>query len=126
MQRLDRTYITIGLCWVVAGMIYGTWLGASNHLNFANSHAHMNLLGFVTSVVFGMLHWAYPGLGKSRLAQLQFIIYELGVVVLVIGKIMIDATAQENVFLIAGSLITIIGTAMMLYMFSTAPSEKAA
>jgi len=47
MQRLDRNYILIGLCWVIFGMIYGAWLGASHHNNFANSHAHINLLGFL-------------------------------------------------------------------------------
>jgi peptidoglycan/LPS O-acetylase OafA/YrhL len=118
MQRLDRNYILIGLAWVVIGMIYGAWLGASNHLNYANSHAHINLLGFVTSVLFGLLHWAYPALGKSRLAVWQFTIYEIGVVVLIIGKVMIDGSQQENIFLQSGSLITIIGAALMLLMFA--------
>jgi peptidoglycan/LPS O-acetylase OafA/YrhL len=117
MQRLDRNYILIGLAWVVVGMVFGAWLGASNHLNYANSHAHINLLGFVTSVLFGLLHWAYPALGKSRAAFWQFVIYEVGVVVLVIGKVLVDG-GTENVLLPIGSVITIIGGALMLLMFA--------
>lgn len=117
MQRLDRNFILLGLAWVIVGMIFGSWLGATNHMNFANSHAHLNLLGFVTSVLFGLLHWAYPGLASSRLAKWQFFIYEIGVVLLIIGKVYVDA-GVETPFLIVGSLVTIIGTAMMLVIFA--------
>ena len=119
MQRISKNYIMIGLVWLLVGMIFGTWLGASNHNNFANSHAHINLLGFVVSSLFGIFYWAYPNMANSKLAQWQFIIYEVGVAVLVIGKVMVDNDGQSNVFLVAGSLITMIGTASMLYLFAT-------
>jgi peptidoglycan/LPS O-acetylase OafA/YrhL len=117
MQRLDRNYILLGLAWLVAGMIFGIWLGASNNLNYGNSHAHLNLLGFVTSVLFGLLHWAYPALGKSRLAMWQFGIYEIGVLLLVIGKVLIDG-GTNTLFLVFGSLFAVVGAALMLAMFA--------
>jgi peptidoglycan/LPS O-acetylase OafA/YrhL len=123
MQRLDRSYILVGLAWVVVGMIFGTWLGASNHLNYANSHAHIGLLGFVTSVLFGLLHWAYPALGTSRIAVWQFAIYEVGVLLLVIGKVLFDG-GTETLFLQIGSIVTIIGAAMMLWMFAKHGTTK--
>jgi hypothetical protein len=124
MQRLDRAYISIGLVWVVIGMIYGAWLGASHHNMFANSHAHMNLLGFVTSVLFGILHWAYPAMRASRAAVWQFVLYEIGVVVLIIGKVLVDRDGTETLFLQIGSTAVIIATAMMLWLF-VARSDKA-
>jgi peptidoglycan/LPS O-acetylase OafA/YrhL len=118
MQRIDRNFILVGLVWVIIGMIYGAWLGASGQNNFANSHAHINLLGFVTSVLFGILYWAYPSLAKSRLAIWQFAIYEVGVLLLIIGKILVDKDGTETPFLQVGSIVTILGTAMMLYLFA--------
>jgi peptidoglycan/LPS O-acetylase OafA/YrhL len=117
MQRLDRNFIALGLAWVIVGMIFGAWLGASNHMNYGNSHAHINLLGFVTSVLFGLLHHAYPALRMSRIALAQFAVYEVGVLLLVIGKVLVDG-GQQTLFLEVGSLITIIGAAMMLLMFT--------
>jgi hypothetical protein len=125
MQRLDRTYILVGLCWVIVGMVFGAWLGASDHLNYANSHAHANLLGFVTSVLFGLLHWAYPDLGKSRLATGQFITYEIGVLALVIGKVLVDG-GKQTLLLEIGSLVTIAGAATMLLMFYRHGMKQAA
>lgn len=118
LGNLTRNYILLGLVWLVAGMIFGAWLGATNHMNYANSHAHMNLLGFVVSVLFGLIHWATPNLSKSRLANPQFLIYEIGAVTLVFGKIMVDANGAENPALIVGSVITIIGAALMLVIFA--------
>lgn len=117
MQRLDRNYIMLGLAWVIVGMIFGTWLGASNHMNFANSHAHMNLLGFVASTLFGLLHFAYPALRLSRLAVAQFATYEIGILILIVGKVLVDG-GHETVILPIGALITILGAAMMLVMFA--------
>lgn len=117
MQRLDRNYILLGLAWVVAGMVFGTWLGASNHMNYGNSHAHMNLLGFVASVLFGLMHHAYPTLRNSRLAVAQFAVYEVGVLLLIIGKVLVDG-GQETLFLQVGALVTILGALMMLILFA--------
>lgn len=124
MKRIDRIYILVGLSWVIVGMIYGAWLGATRQPNFANSHAHINLLGFVTSVLFGILYWAYPSLAKSRLAIWQFALYEVGVVMLVIGKILVDKDGTETPFLQIGSVVTILGTALMLYLFARDKSAR--
>ncbi len=116
-MRLDRSYIIAGLAWAIAGMIFGAWLGATNHMNYANSHAHMNLLGFVASVLFGLLHWAYPALAKSRLALAQFAIYEIGIALLITGEVLVDG-GTVTPFLQIGSLVTILGAVLMFLMFA--------
>jgi hypothetical protein len=117
MQNLSRNYILLGLVWLICGMVFGAWLGASGHPNYANSHAHMNLLGFVASVLFGLLYWAYPSLATSRLAVPQFITYQLGTLLLVIGKILVDG-GTDTLFLQIGAIISIIGAALMLMIFA--------
>lgn len=124
MQRIDRNYILVGLLWVIVGMIFGAWLGGAHMNNFANSHAHINLLGFVTSVLFGILYWAFPAMARSRLAIWQFAFYEVGVLLLVIGKVLVDRDGTESLFLPIGSIVTILGTAMMLYLFATDKSTR--
>ena len=126
MQKLDRAYILVGLCWVIVGMVYGVWLGATHQNNFANSHAHINLLGFVTSVLFGMLFWAFPGMARSRVAQWQFLIYEIGTVLLIIGKILVDRDGTETLLLQIGSTLVILGTLLMLWLFAAKAESKVA
>ena len=116
MQRLDYSYVLISLVWLVCGMIFGIWLGITEQFNFANSHAHTNLVGFTISALFGLMHHAFPGLAASRIAKLQFYVYQVGALMLVTGKMMADAGGDLTLVKI-GSLVTVTGTAMMLWMF---------
>ena len=64
---MDRVYILAGFLWLVTGVIFGIYLGITDQLQFANSHAHANLLGFVISTLFGLLFRNWPVLQSSRL-----------------------------------------------------------
>ena len=115
---LDKSYTLVAILWLIGGVLFGTWLGATEHFQFANSHAHMNLVGFVTSAIFGLILHAWPAMKEQALANVQFLTYQLGAVLLVIGKIIFD-NDPTNVTLVAiGAFITIIGVllfgAMML------------
>ena len=69
-MRIDRLYVLIGFLWLIAGMIFGIYLGIKNQLQSSNSHAHANLLGFVISVLFGLIYRNWPVLKQSRLVVL--------------------------------------------------------
>ena len=117
MRRIGDCYILAGLVWLVLGMAFGIWMGITNNLDFANSHAHFNLVGFVTSMLFGLVYRQYAGLGRSRIAALQFWVYEIGAVLLVAGKMMVDAGRGDTLVKI-GSLVVILGALLMLWIFA--------
>lgn len=117
VTNIGRTYIVLGLIWLVVGTIFGTWLGASNHLQYANAHAHTNLLGFVSSVLFGFMYLTYPTMQKSRLALPQLLLFEVGTVLLVIGKYYVGDGVDIPPLLIGGSLLIIVGVILMLVLF---------
>ena len=123
MTNLGRNYVLIGLVWLICGMAFGIWMGINGQMNFANSHAHANLVGFVASVLFGLLHVNFPSIGKSRIAGWQFIVYEVGALLLVLGKAQVDAGGADMLVRV-GALVTIIGAAMMLYMFYNKTREN--
>lgn len=117
MRRVSDTYILVGFIWILVGMVFGIWMGITNHLNFANSHAHLNLVGFATSVLFGLIYRAYPALERSRMAWAQFALFEVGAILLVIGKAVVDAGGSDLLVAI-GSLVVLVGTLAMVYLFA--------
>jgi heme/copper-type cytochrome/quinol oxidase subunit 1 len=117
MANIGRTYILLGLIWLVVGVIFGTWLGASNHLQYANAHAHINLLGFVTSSLFGFMYLTYPSMQKSKLAFPQLVLFQVGSLLLVTGKFFIGDAIDIPPLLIGGSLLVIAGVILMLVLF---------
>jgi hypothetical protein len=115
--KIDRLYIIAGFVWLIFGMVFGIYLGATDQLQFSNTHAHANLLGFVVSVLFGLIYRNWPALLKNRLAIAQFALYQIGAVVLVAGKYDID-NGGSGVLAPPGSLTVVFGTLLMFWMFA--------
>ncbi len=125
MKKIDEYYIGAGFAFLLFGMVFGMWLGASENLQFGNSHAHANLVGFVLSVLFGLIYRFFPAMKHSRLAKPQFWIYEIGAVIFVAGKIVVDATGNSDLVKL-GSVVVFIGTVLMVIVFYKDREPKAA
>lgn len=122
-MKLDRLYILAGFVWLVIGMVFGIYLGITDQLQFSNSHAHANLLGFVVSVLFGLIYRNWPALQESRLAVPQFVLYQIGAIVLVAGKYDID-NGGGGVLAPPGSMIVVLGTVLMFWIFARAKADQ--
>lgn len=72
-MRYDIWFVLVALICLLAGESIGIWMGASMDFSEAPVHAHINLLGWVTLALYGLMHHVYPALGKSRLAMIQFL-----------------------------------------------------
>lgn len=125
MKKIDEVYLILAFLWLISGMGFGIWLGASENFQFAESHAHMALVGFVLSAAFGFTYKLYPAMQGSRLAMPQLWIYQLGAVLLVAGKITIDAGGSPSLVK-AGSIVILLGVVLMLYVFITRRAAVAA
>jgi hypothetical protein len=68
MQRIDGAFVLIGALYGAAGMGFGIWMGVTHNLQFANAHAHINLVGFVSFMLFGIVYRLWPALKERRLA----------------------------------------------------------
>lgn len=116
MQRFAFLYILLGLVWLIAAMIFGIWLGVAEQFDYAESHAHMALVGFASSVLFGLIHHAFPGLARSSLAMWQLVVYQVGAVILIAGKIIVDGGGAPTVVKV-GSVVVLLGAFLMLVLF---------
>jgi len=56
MRKVDVLFVQMGVLYGAFGMGFGIWMGASGNLQFHNTHAHINLLGFVAFVLFGFAY----------------------------------------------------------------------
>jgi hypothetical protein len=103
MRSIDDIYILFGLAWLIVGLAFGIWMGINEQFQFISVHAHMNLVGFVISVAFGLILRAYPEIKTSRLAMPQFIIWQIGTAILIAGKAVVAQTGDPR--LVAGGVV---------------------
>lgn len=120
MKRFDRAYLIWALCYAAAGMGLGIYMGISrNHGQFV-THAHIMLVGFVTSLVYAVIHRLWVPAPSRVLATIQFILHQAGSLTMFAGLLLIygHAGSEEQIGPIMGpaAIAVILGVLLMLVM----------
>jgi len=95
-MNVSRNFILAGAVYLVIGVCFGIYMGASQDHTFAPLHAHINLLGFTLMTVFGVLYRVFPETGHSSLARLHFWLHLGGTVILLIMLYLLFAGRIEE------------------------------
>jgi hypothetical protein len=114
-MNLPRAFLLTALAYALIGMALGIYMGITG--NFAPSpvHAHINLVGWVTLALFGLMHRAYPRLRSHGLATIHFWVAEAGALILPIG-IGLKLFHDIELVVVVGSLLTIASVLLFLVM----------
>jgi hypothetical protein len=103
------TFIRIAVVYLVIGATLGIIMGIKGDFALAPVHAHLNLLGFATLAIAGLVYRAHPAAAATRLARLHFWLHNLGLPVFMIGlAIMLSGNAAWLPVVIVGSLTVLV------------------
>ena len=81
MQNVDRLFILTGLLFLLVGMGLGLHMGAAQDYTLDQLHAHVNLLGFVVMMLFGLAYHAWPAMKESVLATIHYFLHAIATLV---------------------------------------------
>jgi hypothetical protein len=115
-MRLPTVFITLGLVFLLTGMCFGVWIGVNEQFQLGGAHAHWNLLGFVTSVLYGLIHTTHPELASSRLAWPQCIAHFVGAAIFGPAIALVITTEEARPVMI-GSALVLLAALMFLVMY---------
>lgn len=104
MPRIDILFILLAVLCLVCGICLGIVMGMSQSFQFTPIHAHLNLLGWASLAVFGLIYKCYPELTKSRLAMAHFALSSLSSVVFPLGLYLAIAHANPVLAVVASFL----------------------
>ncbi len=126
---MDRKFIMSSLSYAVVGMMLGIYMAASKDHGQFVTHAHIMLLGFVVSFIYGLCHKLWLNNNTSKLAVAQFYIHQASVLVLVTGLFLlygkfIDGDTIEP-FLATASMVALAGMILMFILFAKSKSVHA-
>ena len=77
-MNVSRNFLLLGCAFLIAGLVLGMYMGGSGDHSLAAGHAHINLVGFVLSVVFALTYRAFPAMTEGRLASAHFGLHAVG------------------------------------------------
>jgi hypothetical protein len=114
MRISDFSFIFAGFAGLT-GMSLGIFMGIAQDFTLAPSHAHVNLLGWVTMALYGLYH---RGSGKAggALGWTQVVSGALGAV-LMSGGLALYLNGGNEAFVpvvIVGSLLAVLGMALFI------------
>ena len=115
-MRLDVWFIGVALLFMFAGEFVGEWMARSHDHSFALVHSHINVIGWATFALFGLIHRNYPALGQSALALPQFVLATASALFF-IGGMWVIWLIGEPFGAIAGAYGLMIATALFITMF---------
>ncbi len=119
-MNLDRRFLIWALGYAIVGICLGIYMAASqNHGEFI-THAHILLIGFVLSLVYGIIHKLWLDKPGRTLANTQFGVHQLGAITLSVGLFLLYGNfvplATLDPILGIASVAVLLGMLLMLYM----------
>ncbi|GLX80506.1 hypothetical protein tinsulaeT_38460 [Thalassotalea insulae] len=86
---MDRKFVLTGLVYAVIGLTLGIFMAASKDHGQLVTHAHIMLVGFVVSFIYGLCHKLWLNNNVSTLAKVQFYFHQAGTLGIVVGLFLV-------------------------------------
>ena len=75
-------WLKLAVLYLILGISLGIAMGASQNFTLRPVHAHINLLGWTTMALAGLIYSVFPQAGASRLARVHFWLLNLALPVM--------------------------------------------
>lgn len=97
MSAMTSLWAKTGLGWFLATMLFGMYLGMTQQFGASSPHAHLGLLGWLSSIAFAFL-WsaADPDGRKLTAARIHWSLHNLGLIIQVSGLWMVIKTGNHS------------------------------
>jgi len=120
MPKVSNYYFRTATLFLIAGIAVGLHMSISQNHDVVGAHAHINLLGWVTSAIFGGYFALNPAKAAGRLALVQYGIYTLGVVVMSASLyLLLKGNAAMEPIVAVSSMLTFLGVLLFAWIVWT-------
>lgn len=77
MENTTASWFKLAVLYLIIGVALGLHMAKSGNHGMYPVHAHINLLGWVSMALFGLIYRQFPALAGNRLARAHFWLYNL-------------------------------------------------
>lgn len=102
--RYDLAFLVLAALSLITGVSMGIFMAASQDFQLMPVHAHLNLVGWASLALFGLVYRAYPVLASRKLARVQLMLSVSGALLLPPGIAMAVLAHSEGLAIVASLL----------------------
>lgn len=118
---MDKKFVLTGLGYAIVGLALGIFMAASKDHGHLVTHAHIMLIGFVVSFIYGLCHKLWLNNSTSKLAISQFYVHQIGAFTVLMGLFLYYGkfVSLETIdpVLASASITVFIGMVLMTVLF---------
>lgn len=116
-DRLGLQWIKMAAIYLVVGVSLGLHMGLTHNFALSPVHAHVNLLGWATMAIMGVLHHLFAPQLANKIAVAQFWLHQLAtpVMLVALALMVMGNTAMEPVVGIAS---VVVGVSVLLFAYN--------
>lgn len=109
-EPMSIWFLRLSVIYFVLGVVFGMIIGISQKFEFSSVHAHINLLGWVSLALSGIIYRLFPVADRNVLSKVHFWLHNVGLPVMVVGLYLEVADVVDTPAIIAtGGTVAIIG-----------------
>jgi peptidoglycan/LPS O-acetylase OafA/YrhL len=124
MPKVSELFFKTAMVFLILGIAAGLQMAISGDHAAFPAHAHINLLGWVTSAIFGGYYALNPQKAARRIAMIHYGLYTLGLVLMLPALyFMMQGNPALEPFAVVGSLI--VAVAVLVFAFVVFSPETA-
>ena len=113
MTGVSLKFVTLAALSLVVGVGLGIFMGITHDFQMVPVHAHINLVGWASLALFGIVYHLVPRMAERRIASVHFILAAPSAILLPVG-IAMSISGQSPMLAIVASLLWFAGSILFL------------
>ncbi|WMT40798.1 cytochrome-c oxidase [Paenibacillus sp. D2_2] len=102
-------YIKVALVYFVIGVGLGIYMSMVHDYTLTGVHVHINLLGWASFALAGVIYWLFPKAGNNLLSKIQFWVHTISLPVMMIClALILKGNDQVEVLMGVGSTLVVV------------------
>jgi len=111
----NTAWLKLAVVYLILGIGLGIAMGASQDFTLRPVHAHLNLLGWTTMALAGLIYTVFPRAGASRLAKVHFWLMNAALPVMMGALATLLATGNKGVVPVLASSEIVAAVAVLAF-----------
>ncbi|MGB2991077.1 MAG: cytochrome-c oxidase [Paenisporosarcina sp.] len=110
-------FIKVSVIYFAIGVLLGMYMSMEHDYALTSVHVHMNLLGWASFALAGIIYYIFPKAGNHTLAKVHFWGTNIGLPLMMVGlaTLLISGSEQATIFISLGATLLVISTILFAY-----------
>ena len=123
MENTTATWFKLAVLYLIIGVALGLHMAKSGNHGMYPVHAHINLLGWVSMALFGLIYRQFPALAGNKLAKAHFWLYNLAVPVNM-AMLYLYLGGNADIEPVLGAASMVLGLAIAIFAINVLKNAK--